>query len=405
MLAEKFLKRKIQDGSHDSVVDATTALDLAKLKIKHGPAWGTGEGRALTPLVDLLADHDRRSCLIDRHEALSRHVSGACAAVPVCSDHQAAEAAAQAVSSGKYAFVWTQLTEVSAFYKQRADRAAQAAAPQPAADGGDTAAAGVAAQPAGVRKDGAARGGGGSDEGKGAESEPSTKRRRTLQSAQPGDASSAAAASDDGSSSESDGGSSSSSSSSGSDAEEEGEEGGAKRGSAERKQKATNKQAARVAASDGKRAAAPPGEAAVSALDEEDEDVVEEVEDAATTAPSANGVQATAKRTLAAGRNGVASGNAAVAAAPSFDPDALPKLLAQLDAHVGRIWDAAPPNTLVMIVTGQGDTAEAERRVQMRIRRQRGLDGLPRWTQADDDEHDAFMEKQVQGLAFLAVKQ
>ncbi len=36
ILSRRFLKRTIQEGSHDSAVDARTALDLALLKIKHG---------------------------------------------------------------------------------------------------------------------------------------------------------------------------------------------------------------------------------------------------------------------------------------------------------------------------------------------------------------------------------
>jgi hypothetical protein len=35
-LSDKFLKRPIQQGSHDSLEDAKAALDLVKLKIKHG---------------------------------------------------------------------------------------------------------------------------------------------------------------------------------------------------------------------------------------------------------------------------------------------------------------------------------------------------------------------------------
>lgn len=35
-LATKFLKRSIQEGEHDSVVDARTAMDLALLKIEKG---------------------------------------------------------------------------------------------------------------------------------------------------------------------------------------------------------------------------------------------------------------------------------------------------------------------------------------------------------------------------------
>lgn len=53
VLALRFLKRKIQEGSHDSITDARTAMDLAQLKIRHGErlvaagyGWlGTGVGR------------------------------------------------------------------------------------------------------------------------------------------------------------------------------------------------------------------------------------------------------------------------------------------------------------------------------------------------------------------------
>lgn len=36
VLCEKFLHRRIQTGSHNSVADAQAAMDLAKLKIKNG---------------------------------------------------------------------------------------------------------------------------------------------------------------------------------------------------------------------------------------------------------------------------------------------------------------------------------------------------------------------------------
>ena len=43
VLAERFLKRPIQQGSHDSIDDAKAAMDLALLKISHGPSYGTSE--------------------------------------------------------------------------------------------------------------------------------------------------------------------------------------------------------------------------------------------------------------------------------------------------------------------------------------------------------------------------
>lgn len=42
-LSQKFLGNTIQDGGHDSTVDAQTALRLVKLKIKNGPNFGRQE--------------------------------------------------------------------------------------------------------------------------------------------------------------------------------------------------------------------------------------------------------------------------------------------------------------------------------------------------------------------------
>ncbi len=47
-----------QEGSHDSIIDARTALDLVLLKIKHGPSYGTPEheGGNVVKLVDVLGE-------------------------------------------------------------------------------------------------------------------------------------------------------------------------------------------------------------------------------------------------------------------------------------------------------------------------------------------------------------
>lgn len=41
VLAQRYLKRTIQDGEHDSAIDAKAAMDLALLKIKHGRCFGS----------------------------------------------------------------------------------------------------------------------------------------------------------------------------------------------------------------------------------------------------------------------------------------------------------------------------------------------------------------------------
>lgn len=89
VLASKFLKRTIQVGSHDSEVDARTTMDLAQLKIKHGPAYGTKQEAGLDSncerLMEVLGEFKRRCILVDRQDVLSRHVSGSTSFIP-CHD-------------------------------------------------------------------------------------------------------------------------------------------------------------------------------------------------------------------------------------------------------------------------------------------------------------------------------
>ncbi|KAG2491028.1 hypothetical protein HYH03_010476 [Edaphochlamys debaryana] len=176
ILARRYLRRSIQEGSHDSAVDARTALDLVLLKIKNGPTYGAGGSgpHAQAPkLADVLsAQCGTRCCLVDRHDVLGRYVTGSTAAVPVASDDDAVGTAGRQAGSGTYGFVWTQLTELSTFLFRRARHHARAAlerelaeldaqaaaeqgadeaggAVQPKAHGGTSAAAN--GQPAGAR--------------------------------------------------------------------------------------------------------------------------------------------------------------------------------------------------------------------------------------------------------------
>lgn len=64
VLAEKYLRRRIQQGQHDSVVDARTALDLARLKFRHGPAFGVEPLVSGDRLMDVLAAANRSATLV-----------------------------------------------------------------------------------------------------------------------------------------------------------------------------------------------------------------------------------------------------------------------------------------------------------------------------------------------------
>ena len=63
-LAAMHLKWTIQQGSHDSKIDAIAALRLVKLKLQHGPFFGTSTVPGAHNLMDTLHDSGRSHLLI-----------------------------------------------------------------------------------------------------------------------------------------------------------------------------------------------------------------------------------------------------------------------------------------------------------------------------------------------------
>ena len=85
--------------------------------------------------------------------------------------------------------------------------------------------------------------------------------------------------------------------------------------------------------------------------------------------------------------------------------DALDAQLRALDDHVGRIHNALPANTLLLLATGQGNTAECRRQQELKYKRQGRVDGLPAWTLRDEDAYAERLNREIQGLCFCHVKQ
>lgn len=80
----------------------------------------------------------------------------------------------------------------------------------------------------------------------------------------------------------------------------------------------------------------------------------------------------------------------------------------RLDAQVSAIYDAAPPGTLVMVFTGQGDTARNRRLAEVRAKRQspeaREALGLLPWTMADEALYDRLNTRAMQAVLLVGVK-
>ena len=87
------------------------------------------------------------------------------------------------------------------------------------------------------------------------------------------------------------------------------------------------------------------------------------------------------------------------------DPFELETTLRQIDAHLNTLITAAPANTLVVVVTCHGDTAETRRLQEQAWRRAQGLDHLPRWSLQAETHLASVRSAGMRGLCFCGVKQ
>ncbi|KAK3136285.1 hypothetical protein QOZ80_5BG0430980 [Eleusine coracana subsp. coracana] len=122
VLAKKFLKREIQNtgSGHDSVEDARAALELALLKIKHGPDFGSQPSTSRQNLTSLLHESGRKCSLIDNVSVLDRYSDASCNSIAVFSDEDALSRSMKEVKNDKVSFVWTQFSGLMSYCHTRA---------------------------------------------------------------------------------------------------------------------------------------------------------------------------------------------------------------------------------------------------------------------------------------------
>lgn len=122
-LARRFLSKEIQDSGsgHDSIEDARTAMELALLKLRNGPDFGSPQGQFMRKkLVNVLSEFGKTSSFIDDVSIVKRYASGTCHALPVSSDDEALSKASKEVKNEKVQFVWTQFSEINSYFKKQA---------------------------------------------------------------------------------------------------------------------------------------------------------------------------------------------------------------------------------------------------------------------------------------------
>ncbi|CAA6663865.1 unnamed protein product [Spirodela intermedia] len=109
VLSRKYLSRQIQDSEsgHDSVEDARAAMDLAILKIKHGPEFGSAPHFTKKKLVTVL------------HESGRTYVS--CNAIPITSDNEVLSRVLKEVKKEKVDFIWAQFSGLNSYFKKQAE--------------------------------------------------------------------------------------------------------------------------------------------------------------------------------------------------------------------------------------------------------------------------------------------
>ncbi|XAR62424.1 Exoribonuclease II [Bertholletia excelsa] len=123
ILTSRFLSREIQESGsgHDSIEDARAAMELALLKIKHGPGFGSPQSFMRKKLLTVLSESGKATSLIDDISIVKRYASESSHSIPVFSDDEALSKANKEVRNDKVQFVWAHFSELNSYLKKQAE--------------------------------------------------------------------------------------------------------------------------------------------------------------------------------------------------------------------------------------------------------------------------------------------
>ncbi|KAK1554762.1 hypothetical protein Q3G72_016929 [Acer saccharum] len=123
VLSKRFLSREIQQSGtgHDSIEDARATMELAMLKIRNGPDFGSPPSFMRRKLLTVLSESGKTSSVIDDISIVKRYASESSHAFPVSSDDEALLKARKEVKNDRVHFVWTQFSELNFHLKKQAE--------------------------------------------------------------------------------------------------------------------------------------------------------------------------------------------------------------------------------------------------------------------------------------------
>ncbi|KAK7255747.1 hypothetical protein RIF29_29166 [Crotalaria pallida] len=123
VLAKRFLSREIQQSGsgHDSIEDARATMELALLKIRNGPDFGSPPSFMKKKLLSILSESGKTSSLIDDISIVKRYASESSHSIPVTSDDDALAKTNKEVKNDKVHFIWTQFSELHSYLTKQAE--------------------------------------------------------------------------------------------------------------------------------------------------------------------------------------------------------------------------------------------------------------------------------------------
>ncbi|KAJ8762834.1 hypothetical protein K2173_022963 [Erythroxylum novogranatense] len=123
VLAKRFISREIQQSGvgHDSIEDARATMELALLKIRNGPDFGSPPSFVRRKLLTVLSECGKTSSFIDDISIIKRYSSESSHVFPVSSDDEALLKAMKEVKNGRVHFIWTHFSELNIYFKKQAE--------------------------------------------------------------------------------------------------------------------------------------------------------------------------------------------------------------------------------------------------------------------------------------------